>query len=225
MIQDDLPDLNSSSLPWIEQDLVRGGDEITAVVEHSTRNLAEMVNDCRAAGVPIFLCTAPANLRYASLQVPLDGNSPFANLARKAAEHVKTGRFREALARLEPELSAYREDYQRGAVLFFLAGQAYDGVRDFENARACYLRASDLDPLNWRAQTRLNEAIRRLAAGMPGAALIDVEQAFRWAVPDGIPDHRLFFDNCHPRPEGHQLIAETLLEALDARLPASSIQR
>ena len=211
-------DANAPSLPWMVQDLVKGADEIRAVMDHSALNIAGMVRACKAAGVRVILCTSPSNLRMMTSQSCSPGeDSDFARLIRKAQELVQNRNYAEAIRILAPELEKYQGDYSCGVDIYFLAAEAYDKTGDMARAYDCYMKAKDLDPAVLRTQSAFNDMIRRIARE-EGVPLVDIEAACRRAVPDGIPDDRLFLDNCHFRPEGHEFVAHVLLEPVRAQL-------
>lgn len=74
---------------------------------------------------------------------------------------------------------------------------------------------NSLSRVRHRALDAWNEAVRRMARERPGIFLADFERLFERAVPDRIPDDRLFLDNCHPRPLAHRLMAGELYRVLE----------
>ncbi len=100
------------------------------------------------------------------------------------------------------------------AKLHFLEGRAREGLGDWMSARRAYIRAKDRDPFVWRILDGANETFRRLSAE-EGVLLADIELAFICALPDGIPDGRLFYDYCHFRPEGHAITARELMAVME----------
>ena len=78
-------------------------------------------------------------------------------------------------------------------------------------ARQHYERALDWDALQFRADSRLNETIRKVAGDK--AVLMDMVKVFADAEGD-IPGAKLFRDHVHPTFEGDYLLANTLLPAV-----------
>ena len=105
-------------------------------------------------------------------------------------------------------------DDARVAVLHYCEGRVLDALERFDEAKEAYERARDFDLLPTRGTGGLNEALRSLAKECRGVFLADVVKEFEAAVPDGIPDQRLFFDNCHPNVRGHRLIARKILDVV-----------
>jgi lysophospholipase L1-like esterase len=74
-------------------------------------------------------------------------------------------------------------------------------------------RARDEDLSGWRAPSRVNDFLRRLAREhrLP---LVDLEKAFEARARQGIIDRALFADSIHPNHAGHTLVAETIARTL-----------
>jgi len=207
------PDMNAVSLPWISQDLVTDSDEIGAVVDHAGRNVAAMLKACKAAGVPVILCNSPCNLRTHSFAGDVDGNSLFASCYRMAQEGLQKRDFTGVLKALEPVLPLFRDDYKYGSRIYFLAGEAYREVGDYERAYSAYVRAVDLDPAVIRTHSTFNQMLADVAE-KERVPLVDIVAACRRMVDDGIPDSRLFCDNCHFLTETHECVARVLFESI-----------
>ena len=76
----------------------------------------------------------------------------------------------------------------------FLRGRARLEAGDRAGAQVELQRACDLDPLRFRADTRINAIVRELAGSRPGVTLVDAEQAFAAAGP---PGSDLFHEHVH----------------------------
>jgi len=221
---------DSPFLPVLEEDVVRGPYEVEALLEHSQWNLAEIVNACREISVPLVLCTVPSSLRVPPgamlhhmpkaeeivlADVPREQTARFLEAYHDSAALVDAGKFEEALDLLEPARRQFADD-PRISGLYYITARAFEGLEDWKQARFFYVLAKDRDPYIWRALSGFNEIIRELA-GEPGVYLEDLEISFELAVPDGIPDRRLFFDRNHPREVGHALIARELTQLLESK--------
>lgn len=208
-------DANAASLPWMEQDLVKNADEISAVVAHSARNVTDMVRACKAAGVPVILCTSASNLRFNTLSGTLSKDGE--RLVRQQQELERSRNYAEIVRLLEPELPIYRNDHRCGSLIYYLAAEAYSLTGDYGRAYDCYVKAKDLDPTILRPLSAFNDMMRKIAREEQ-VPLLDVEAACRKAVPDGIPDDRVFSDWCHFLPVGHEFVARVFLDAVRAQL-------
>ncbi|MEW6752951.1 MAG: hypothetical protein AB1505_18520 [Candidatus Latescibacterota bacterium] len=190
-------------------------------------NLGDMVEACRAHGVPLVVCTLASNDA---------GFAPAASAAPVAGE-ARTGEWeahlQAAAAALEEETvsgeraAATLGRLQEAEAIFagsawaaWLQGRALVALGRAGEAAAQFRRARDLDLMPWRAPGAHNQAVRR-AAARPGAVLADVEAAFReHAPPEGV-GWELVVDHVHPSVRGQALLARTVAAAVSAAVGAS----
>lgn len=220
---------DSPFLPVLDEDIVRGPHEIDALLDHSAHNLREVCGICEEAEVPLVLCTVPANLRVPPTamlhrmpkakelvlqDMPRERTARFEEEFSGAEVLIDTGHCREALKKLEAARQDFADD-PRIAEYFYLTARACEGLGNWPEARRFFMLAKDRDPCVFRVLGRFNEIVRTLA-GEDGVHLVDLELSFEEAVPDGIPDYRLFFDFSHPREAGHQIIAREIEDVLVA---------
>jgi Flp pilus assembly protein TadD, contains TPR repeats len=179
-------------------------------------NLLDLLDRAREAGVPVYLCTVPSNVRgwrpNQSLFAP--GTTAEARRAAEAALEdataaLEAGRAAESLTTLEKARRLAPEH----AGIEFLRATALDRLGRFEEAAPAYARARDLDASPTRADGEILEAIRR-AGGRPGVVLVDVERAFRAAAENGLVGYDLIQDYVHPNRRGHALIALEVWRAI-----------
>ena len=192
-----------------ERFIVRDAEEIRATLEHSAHNIQMMVEMCRAVDVPILLMTSPCNLRFPPY-VTISDETTTEPLLHRTGTLIEAGKEHDAIGLLTPAI----EMDPGAAGLHFRLGQALSATGDCARAAEAYTRAKDRDGFPHRALSRFNQDVRRISEG-PGAHLIDMVKVFSDAVPDGIPDFRLFSDNCHPLPDAHEFMARELLEAIE----------
>ncbi len=236
----------SREIPVTCDDELRGRHEAEQQLAHSEHNLRAMASACREAGVPMIVCTVPADLRhpprYRGNQpsdpdeavfmgdgrhnrdrferlVPTlagDEEGRFTSAVSEVVRLRKGGDPAAALEVVRTAREALASD-PRIAVLYYCEGRVLDDLGRFAEAKGAYEKARDLDLLPTRATGGLNRAVRELASEEAGVFLADVVVAFDAAVPDGIPDSRLFYDNCHPRPRGHSIMARLLCDLIVER--------
>lgn len=117
---------------------------------------------------------------------------------------------------LNAELRAYDKAIEiddRVAQLHFDKARVLLRLDRFTEARAAFTRARDEDICPLRAlsaiRTRIHDVTRERGVTLiPFAAEVDARS------PNGIPGAELFLDHVHPTIQGHQLIAELLLDEL-----------
>jgi tetratricopeptide (TPR) repeat protein len=202
--------------------LVRSAETDRAVLAAYRRNLQEMADTLRRAGVAGVFCTVPVNLAD---WPPAGGAAPRAAPPLAAARAaLERG---DAPAALE-HLAAARALAPDDAAVWFWTGRALRQAGD-PGAAAAFDRARDADPNVMRALGAFNREIRALPAGRSGIAVLDLERAFAEASPGGVPGAELFLDYVHETQEGHRLVALALLPVLARRFdgpwPADALAR
>ena len=158
------------------------------------RNLKIMIHRAKKRGVPMLVCTLPANFRdCAPTGIPLWHERKYF-LAWQALDH---GEFEEAIKRFRQFLITHPED----AFGYYYLAQCYDALEDYSQAQQYYIKALALDvnPGD-RCPPQRNEVIRQLCA-QEGAALADLEKAFIEIAPHGLVGKELMSDHCHWRKE------------------------
>lgn len=99
-----------------------------------------------------------------------------------------------------------------GADSVFASASHLLATGDSSAARELFIRARDLDVVRFRAPSKLNEVVRRVAAEQH-ARYVPVAEAFD-ARSGGMPGTELFFEHVHPTPSGQVLIARTFFESI-----------
>lgn len=178
-------------------------------------HVSEMVRRSRDAGASVIVCTLPVNERGLA---PLgtarldDLNPADASFVADAVERA------DSLVEVDPgaivdDLRSAVAAAPNHARAWWLLGKALHSQNAFDESRACFSRAVDLDPMAWRATSAQNEAIERAAANT-GAALCDVRAAFRNASEGGSVGWELMDDHVHMSIEGQALVARAIVGTL-----------
>jgi hypothetical protein len=185
------------------------------------RHLLELAQRCAERGVPLVICTLPANEKdLAPLGEPDVSGLSEADRA-KVIDLLKRG---ESSLATDPagaaaaltEAATLAPQHARVA---FMLGRAKLATGDRAGGLQQLERAMALDPMPWRPPPRTQDAVRsaaaRAMAAHPGmVALADLQQAFRAASPDGAVGWELMDDHVHPTFEGQHLVARTVAESL-----------
>jgi lysophospholipase L1-like esterase len=202
-------------LPDAIAPVVPGSDFERAVIRRFGENLAAIVALARERGVPLLLCTAPANLA--------DWPPGFLRVARAdAAAHAESAKGVRALLsegrsqQARDELRLARERFGEDAMLDWLEASALRAQGDAPRARELFARALEQDLVPRRARAAQNQLVRA-AATPPGVTLVDAVELFAADAPQGLVGWELFGDNCHPTPRGHALIGRAIAAALQAQ--------
>jgi tetratricopeptide (TPR) repeat protein len=178
--------------------------------EHYRFNLMRMVQEAKAAAVPVILVNPVVNLRDCP---------PF------KVEH-KTGLSAQDLAEFDTlwEQARNCEDMserarlleraldidERFAAAHFALGKCYDSAREYDKAKTAYVRAKEEDTCPLRMIESQYDALRDVAR-QTGTPLVDARGFSEANGRNGIPGDDWLLDHVHPSINGHQEIASLLL--------------
>jgi len=196
------------------------------VYSHLRSNLADICQAARDASAQVIVCTVAANLRDCA---------PFASEHRADLTREDESRFRsfyDAGVRLESggDADGAIEKYTRAmeidgqfADLHFRLARCLLSAGRVDDAGRHFRLALDRDALRFRADSRINETLRRFAAGRAerGVHLVDFERrlAEDRSVPHGLAGEELFYEHVHLRFEGNYALAAAVFEKVAAILP------
>jgi len=189
------------------------GDPVRAVAaRHLKVFIGDMIDRCERRGVPVIVCTPPANERdLAPLGTAdvsgLDASVRGALEARLLEAGGPDAAGAEAAARAAIAL------HPEHATAHHLLGRALEAQGEIAEAGAAYRAAVDLDPMPWRPPAACVSAIRE-AVAEGGAVLCDLEGAFREESPVGSTGHELMDDHVHPSLRGQALVARSVARAM-----------
>lgn len=206
---------------------------MAAVYDHFAANLDDIVDVGRRSGAEVVLCTVAVNLRDCPPFVSLHRADLTDEQRRRWRERFDSGKAAETAGDPLRAATAYAEAARlddrhaelcyRRACCLLAAGRA-------EEARVEFVRARDLDALRFRADTRINEIIRKAAqraerdcGALRTVHLLDAERLFAQHATSaaGLPGGELFYEHVHLRPEGNYLLAAALADHLARRPPAA----
>lgn len=197
-------------------------DRVYAAFE---QNLQDILHLGAKAGARLVICTVVANLKdcppFGSLHRPDLAPAALADWEKLVQQGAAAEAAGQPAAALAPYQQALRLDDQF-AELHFRLGRCQWALQDFAAARHSFQRALDLDTLRFRADSRINEILRRTAArwAARGAVLVDAEAVFAAHSPHGVTGHELLWEHVHLNFEGTHLLARTLADQLHRLLPA-----
>ena len=194
------------------------------VYQNFAHNLRDIVAAGQERGVKIVLSTMAVNLRdfppFGSMlnsNLPATDQAQFESLfaeakALQASNHPAAAaqRFEQA-ARIEPHF----------AELQFRWAQCLLAATNTSAARDHFQQACDADALPFRADTRINGAIRTLAKELAGDGFVlcDAEAALSQAAPAGIAGDESFFEHVHFNFDGNYRLARAWAEQVANLLP------
>lgn len=160
----------------------RAAEAAVSLEAHEER-LRGMARAAAAAGVPLVICTLPANLRD---HAPAGSPSP---AVLKGLTLLGAGKHEAALA-------AFKAAPGGEALALFYSGRALEALGRGAEARAAYEAALEADEDDSRCSPARNTMLRRVAQE-EGACLADLELAFAGQAPGGITGGAQLADGVH----------------------------
>jgi tetratricopeptide (TPR) repeat protein len=131
----------------------------------------------------------------------------------------KTGNFAEA----RKTYSAAARIDDQFAELHFRMARCQWALLDFVSAKQNYIQARDLDTLRFRADSRINDVIRKVGSSTgTQVKLLDTESLFSADSRNGIIGGELLYDHVHFTPLGNYLFARAAFEQIVPLLPAET---
>ncbi|MEM9595363.1 MAG: tetratricopeptide repeat protein [Acidobacteriota bacterium] len=209
---------------FLEHRLAADDPALALVEDHFRRNLEGIVAAGRSAGARVIVATPAVDLKdtppFASLHrrdLPEEDRERFAGLLRTAKALAAGGDWESAAESLDTLLAL--DD--RYAEARFLRGRAAFALGDHGAARRHLEAARDLDALRFRADSRLQGAVREVVAdlGDDGVELLDAAEVFARASTGGAPGGEWFWEHVHLRPEGSHLLAAAVFGEVVNALP------
>ncbi len=207
------------------QQQVRASDPSMAGVYGAfRRNLSDVVAVVRRSGARVVLSTVGTRLIDFAPLGSLHGRDLSPQEAETWQRHYDRGAALEAAGSPAEALDAYEAaaavdpDY---AELQYRMARCALRLSDDSQARNRFVRARDLDTLRFRADSRINDIVREVAASAgPGVGFVDGAGALAAASQHGLPAGDLFYEHAHLTPEGNYVLARALYPAVIAALPS-----
>jgi lysophospholipase L1-like esterase len=188
------------------------------IIEHFQHNLAAMIRLTRAAHVPLILVNPVVNIRdcppFKSQHSDglSDRNRTQVEAWRQQARGLDWSRTREKTLLLE---KAAQLD-PRHAGLLYLIGQCHLRLNHGEQARSWLERAKEEDVCPLRILTPMQQIILN-ASERHALALVDMNDIVSSRSESGLPGDAWLLDHVHLSIEGHQLLADHLMDTLTAQ--------
>ena len=197
-----------------------------SVYAHYEANLTDIIETLRGKGIHVLLSSVPVNLRH---------SAPFLSVRSPDLSGDQLDRWRELT--LSGSQSADQENWSDAVTQFqaaleidpgyadthFRLGTAFENLGDVDKARTHYERALDLDALRFRADTRLNQIIQDVAAGLgsDSFSFVDSAAAFRKASQPYQPGWNLLLEHVHYSFAGNNVLATEITRSIVSSLHAA----
>ncbi len=197
-----------------------------SVYGHYEDNLTSIIETLRNKGIHVLLSTVPVNLRHSapflsvhSPDVSEEQLDQWRELNSRASQSFDKENWDDAITGFQAALEI-DHDY---ADTHFRLATAYENLGKFQKAKTHYERALDLDALRFRADTRINQIIRKVAASVENDAFsfVDSAAAFEQASQPFQPGWNLFLEHVHYDFSGNHILAAEISRSIISNLTAS----
>lgn len=197
---------------FMDKQVAASSPLMSHVYDNFAANLRDTIDVARRSGARVIVSTIATNLKdcgpFASahrenLSQP-DLHS-WEVLVQQGSDLENARSYPEALQAYE---SAERID-DRYAELEFRIARTMWMTGDYDGAKQHFMRARDLDTLRFRADTKINDLNRSIAASS-GAELVDAEAVLSANSPHGIIGSEYVYEHVHMTPEGNYLVGRSL---------------
>ena len=184
------------------------------VKEHFEHSLRSMITRCQEKTVPLVMVALGSNIRDCP---------PFKS---EYAAGISTSKQQE-WERLFQQATAMEGDPESALILYQLAAEiddqhallhyriarCHDQLGEYAAAEEAYRTAKQLDICPLRILDEMQVFVRQLASET-GIPLAEAGKRLSAESPQGIAGNNVYMDHVHPTIRSHQLIAETIIEAI-----------
>ena len=210
---------------FTDQGVSHDDPRMASVYSHYENNLTDIIETLRDKGIHVLLSSVPVNLRHSApfLSMHSQGLSEqqldqWRELNDRGSESFAEERWDDAITAFQATLEI-DPDY---ADTHFRLATAYENLGKFEKAKTHYERALDLDALRFRADTRINQIIQKVAASVANDAFsyIDSAAAFEVASQPYQPGWNLLHEHVHYDFSGNHILAAEISDSIVSNLNA-----
>ncbi len=211
---------------FVGQNVTADDPRLETVYQRFRANLDAICESACASGAAVLLSTVAVNLKDCAPLSAAHARDLDAARREECDAHCRAGQELAAQGKHEQAAAEFQRALgadDRFADAHFCLAQSLLKTGDFENARSHFILARDLDALRFRADSRINQTVREVAAERAphGVSLVDFEKALEdRTLPKGsLPGDDCFYEHVHLRPEGNYLLAAAMFRQLAVALP------
>lgn len=179
-------------------------------------NLRDTIAVARGSGARVIVATVTTNLKdcapFASGHREGLGQEALRSWSRLVQQGTDFEASRSYAEALKAYLAASAIDDQYAELEFRMARNFWM-LGDYRAAKEHFSRARDLDTLRFRADSRINE-INRSVAASSGAELVDADEILSKDSPNGIVGSEFIYEHVHLTPEGNYLLARAMFRQI-----------
>ncbi len=205
---------------FLDRTVSRDDPRLARVYEHLQANLTAICQSADQVDAKVLLGTVAVNLKDCP---------PFASSGQPDPEWIERitsggdGAFAEKWI---PQIRAALAQNPQSAMLHYLLGRCLLTAGDARGGRENLAAARDLDLLRFRADSRINQTIRKVAdqQATRGVQLVDVERYFAEHSPAATPGEDYFYEHVHFNPRGQYELARAFLPKVLSSVPEGACE-
>jgi len=185
-------------------------------IEHFGHNLQTMVRMSHGAGIPIILANPVTSLKDCPpFKSEFRTDLPERQMERVVELWEQAGKldWGDTYGKIRLLEQAAAID-NRHAGLLYLIGKCYEHIGRSNEAKKWFVRAKEQDICPLRILEPMHDAILDVSE-RHRVPLVDVKVLIEERTEDGIPGDEWLLDHVHLSIEGHQLIADSLYQAME----------
>ncbi len=223
-IKSDSPKIWLGMEMFLDKQVRKDDPQMKIVYRNFQKNLEDILKVAGKIKKPLICCTVGGNLK---------DNPPFASKHRsdmKDSEKQKWDELYQQGVDLESEgdYSSAADIYLQAAEidseyadLQFRLGRCHWEMSNFDESKARYILARELDTLRFRADNQINSIIREAAANKSGKGiyLVDASKEIEENSPHETPGQELFYEHVHLNFQGNYLLAKTIFKKVEEVIP------
>jgi tetratricopeptide (TPR) repeat protein len=211
---------------FLGQNVTADDPRMEVVYEHFHENLQTICELARSSGSQVLLSTVATNLKDCAPLASVHAARLDASQRERCDRLCRAGRELAAQGKHEQAIVQFQQALAidvRFADAHFCMARSLLQTGAVEKSFEHFVQARDLDALRFRADSRINQAIRDLAAQrtVNGVYFVDfgklLEEKAR--TQSSLPGNEWFYEHVHLRPEGNYLLAEAIFRQLSPVLP------
>ncbi len=183
-------------------------------------NLEDIIDVSRSNGAKVVVSSVVTNLKdlapFGSLHGE-DVNDDWKVFFREGVRYQEDGGYAGAIENYEraEKIDPYHAD------LHFRLGRCYYAIGKYDDAKREFIKARDLDTLRFRADTTINNIIKKVAQDNAdeGVYFVDAVKVFEENSPGKIPGREFLYEHVHLSFNGNYLLAREIFERVKPELP------
>jgi len=211
---------------FLASEVASDDPRLETVYRHFESNLEDIALAMTSTGTPVVLSTVGVNLKDCQPFRSRHSSSLSTGRQQTWEDAFAAGSSLQDSGQPRQAIQHYRRAEAidvASAALQYRIGRCHQELGELDSAHDHYVRARDLDTLRFRADSHINDTIRRVATRLAprGVHLVDVEETLERQGDEQTPGSPWFWEHVHLRFPGNYLIARAIHEQVLTLTPSA----